>query len=289
MPLRRARFVVLALLACAGALDFGIGRGVSMSLLYASTIAFASWRLGRNAGFVTAAAVVALACLGATRDMAPVAASVPVLAWNLAANSLGAVMLAILAAALRSTIEHERTLASVDALTGALNRAAFFDRLEREVAAARRSRDRRLLACVDLDGFKALNDGYGHGAGDRLLAEFASGVMAGLDAGEAIARVGGDEFALLLALAPGEGAAQRAGRLQHWLSDLLNQSEIRVTCSSGVVALPGPDDAAIQGEALLAAADAAMYEVKRSGRDGVRVAAPAAPGAAASRPIRNAA
>jgi diguanylate cyclase (GGDEF)-like protein len=265
--------VVVALLAVAGAAELGIGRGVSMLPVYATAIAFASWRLGRAAGIATAAAVVALACLCAWRGEAPSTGGAAVLLWNISTNSAGAVMLVVLATTLRSTIEHERTLASRDGLTGALNRSAFTDRFGSEVAAARCADSGRLLACVDLDGFKAVNDDHGHGAGDRVLADFARGVAASLDPGELIARVGGDEFALLLTVAPGEDAAQRAVRLQRRLTTLLDRCEPRVTCSTGAVPLPGPGDTAMTGEALLAVADAALYEVKHAGRNGIRVAA----------------
>lgn len=266
LPPGRAIMAVVGVLALSGMADILAAPGTKFTLFYAAAIVFAAWRLGHAAGFAAVGATVLFSSLS---DLWHVDFSLPpspLAIWNMASNATGALLLVVLTASLRDTIAHEHARASTDPLTGVLNRAAFAE----EVARIARARDAMLVACVDLDGFKAVNDQFGHAAGDRLLAAFATQVASALSREEAIARIGGDEFVMLIAPAPGESACERARRLHRHLREVLAREGAGVTCSIGVAAIDATSDP--QTDALIAQADAAMYEAKRSGRDGVRLA-----------------
>ena len=158
-------------------------------------------------------------------------------------------------------------LARTDALTGVANRRAWDDELPRELARAVRSGEPLCVALLDLDHFKAYNDQHGHQAGDRLL-KAAAAWQGRLRKSDLLARYGGEEFALLLpdcGLASGMEIAER-----------LRTAQPEVTCSLGVAAWDGQEEAA----GLVARADRALYAAKEAGRD--RCLADQTPAAAAT-------
>lgn len=156
--------------------------------------------------------------------------------------------------------------ALTDALTELPNRRALLDELQARLAAAAASGDCVLAAFIDLDGFKAINDSHGHDAGDRFLAAIGRIVRTTLRADDFAARLGGDEF-IVLGSAPPERAAEAMRSMQQRLAqatithiDLGETGIDYAGASVGVIAsLPGERDP----DAVLARADAAMYEVKR--------------------------
>lgn len=156
-----------------------------------------------------------------------------------------------------------------DALTLLANRRAFEEELAREVARAVRSGAPLSVVAFDVDRFKAVNDGHGHAAGDAVLRGIAARARAAVRAGDLAARIGGEEFALLLPGAALPGAVELAERLRAAIAAAPVQAgpaAISVTVSLGCAALePGEPP-----EALLARADARLYEAKGAGRDRVR-------------------
>lgn len=177
-----------------------------------------------------------------------------------------------------------RHQAGHDALTGLPNRLLFMDRLSQAVSRSDRRQDNFALLYLDLDGFKLINDRYGHQAGDMTLRQIATRLTQGLRRSDTCARLGGDEFAVIMDGAP-EGEAQRLGEKlceilgQPFTLDLgeSGQPEVRVGASIGIALFP--DDAADSRktreermEALIRVADGAMYAAKRSGKNRVVVA-----------------
>jgi diguanylate cyclase len=166
--------------------------------------------------------------------------------------------------AVRSLAEHRRE-ARTDELTELANRRAFNEILERTLA--RRPDDRRLaLLVVDLDDFKAVNDSLGHHYGDELLRLAAPRIQQAVRAGDVVARIGGDEFAVLLADADGPLAVRIAERLRAGFRRpfTLGSRSLVIAPSVGIALVP--DDGREPVE-LLQHADLAMYEAKatRSG------------------------
>jgi diguanylate cyclase (GGDEF)-like protein len=161
-------------------------------------------------------------------------------------------------------------MARHDLLTGLPNRLKFQECLQKEVARARRGRTGFALHCLDLDRFKAINDSFGHPAGDRLLQAVADRLRAAVRTEDTIARLGGDEFVIIQTKTDQSGAVTMAERLIASLSapfDLgAHQGQIGV--SIGIVLTDG---IAHQGEALHSAADNALYEAKAAGRSTFRL------------------
>jgi diguanylate cyclase (GGDEF)-like protein len=155
-------------------------------------------------------------------------------------------------------------LAQHDALTELPNRLLFNERLEEALAAARDGRPCALL-CLDLDGFKAINDSFGHAAGDLLLKEVARRLLSNLRKGDTAARLGGDEFAVLLQSTSASEAVATAQRITTGLNRayLLDQhGEAKVGVSIGIACAPAHADGP---EALLSFADKALYAAKSAG------------------------
>jgi len=159
-------------------------------------------------------------------------------------------------------------LARSDALTGLANRRAFDEALDREVARAERSGAPLALLALDLDRFKAVNDRYGHAAGDAALVAAAARARAALREGDLLARVGGEELAALLPGAGLEAALEVGERVRAAVASAPIEgpgASFRVTVSVGVAVLAAGES----GVALRARADDRLYAAKRGGRDRV--------------------
>jgi diguanylate cyclase (GGDEF)-like protein len=160
-------------------------------------------------------------------------------------------------------------LVTTDALTGAVNRQSFIDRAELELARSRRY-DRPLsLMMLDADHFKLINDTYGHGAGDATLRALGGALRQSLRTTDAIGRLGGEEFAVLLPETDLPGAAELGERLRSQIANLAvpyGEHSLSVTVSIGVTSLPR-EVATV--EQALRAADSFMYRAKAGGRNRV--------------------
>lgn len=163
--------------------------------------------------------------------------------------------------------DHLAYLAYHDVLTGLPNRALFRDRVRLAMIQTRRNGGRIATMFADVDGFKAVNDTFGHHQGDELLKQIAVRLQGCLRETDTLARIGGDEFTVLLT---GLYTRDDAGRVARLMVNCMRQPfrigdcEIAVAVSVGVSIFPD-DSKDIEG--LLHAADLAMYEVKRSGRN----------------------
>jgi diguanylate cyclase (GGDEF)-like protein len=163
--------------------------------------------------------------------------------------------------------------ASQDPLTGLKNRRRFEEDLRAELARSGRYGVDGALLMLDLDHFKRVNDTLGHPAGDRVLADIAAAMRARARETDVLARIGGDEFAIVLPrcdLAEAEAVAEEIATAIHENVDA-EQDVPPITASIGIAPFgPGGD---LSPESIFAKADAAMYEAKGSGRDAVRVSA----------------
>ncbi|TAN65903.1 MAG: diguanylate cyclase [Methylobacter sp.] len=159
-------------------------------------------------------------------------------------------------------------LASTDPLTGLFNRRVFLERLEQEQAkVARLRRYSAVLLMLDLDFFKRVNDTYGHATGDTVLKAFAEIARNNSRATDIPARLGGEEFAILLAGADKSDALTMAERLRQQVAEIVIDHEagpVRITVSIGAAILLADD---VNSEAVLHRADAALYEAKDRGRN----------------------
>ncbi|PWE57600.1 histidine kinase [Metarhizobium album] len=163
-------------------------------------------------------------------------------------------------------------MAHHDALTGLPNRTYFKDKIADVLHQAKISGQRVIVAYVDLDNFKQINDNYGHNAGDELLRHVAARMLEFTRASDLVVRLGGDEFVLVFAnQARGEGdILPRLAELRRSISRpiVVDGVTIATTCSMGVASFPEDGETA---EELIASADAAMYRAKELGRDSLQV------------------
>lgn len=168
-----------------------------------------------------------------------------------------------------------RRQATYDSLTGILNHSAILEALETELSRAQRTGDPVSVLLLDLDHFKAVNDTYGHGAGDQVLVETANRIRAILRPYDVTGRVGGEEFLVVLPKCGPAAAAQLADRLRRSIGEEpFNRSsgQFRVTASIGLTSWPGslPTSPTV----LLEVADEALYRAKRAGRNRIEVGTP---------------
>ena len=162
--------------------------------------------------------------------------------------------------------ERLEALAGTDPLTGLANNRRFHETFERELERARRGDGELALVMIDIDHFKDLNDARGHPFGDETLRRIATELVGAVRATDLVARVGGEEFALVLSGADPELAFQIAERARAAASALM-LSPATLSCSAGIACFRA--DAA-DGRALIELADRALYEAKRRGRGHTR-------------------
>lgn len=255
-----------AAVAVLGWINVQIGWEVSFSVLYLLPIGATAWVTGLRPALLLS--VVAAAVWMLAGEIAGFPASHPLVPyWNALVRLSFFVIVAVLLDALRAALARERNLSRTDPLTGVSNGRSFREAADIEVIRAARSGRPFALVYLDLDDFKLVNDRFGHEAGDRLLARFATALTRTARRSDVIARLGGDEFAMLL---PETDAAGARAVLRKALIalDADMSADRRVTFSAGGVVCP-PGASSV--EPLLAAADALMYRVKRRGKGGYEI------------------
>lgn len=245
---------------------------IRLGPLYLVPICLASWRLNLRVALGVAgvgATLAVLTCMAAVGHMPAGAAG------NIAVYAFSLALMAGVVSRFRASYERERIMARRDGITGALTRQAFESQASAMIAAAAMQDRPLLLAYLDLDGFKTVNDRDGHEAGDLVLRHFGVEGRAALRREDCFGRLGGDEFALLMPLPAIEEALETAEGLHKRLTAGLALTAHEVTCSMGALAIP-PDRGASLAE-LLREADRLMYAVKHGGKNGLRLAVTAPP------------
>jgi diguanylate cyclase (GGDEF)-like protein len=160
-----------------------------------------------------------------------------------------------------------------DDVTGLYNRRFFSLRLEEEISRFRRFNHPVSVVLLDLDGFKNVNDEFGHAVGDETLREIAQILMKHSRGINVVSRYGGDEFVILLVETSKAGARLYADRIRQVVATFPFSHGKPITASFGVASLP--DDEAATSEDLFRAADEALYAAKRAGKNQVAAAGPA--------------
>ncbi|WP_298159994.1 diguanylate cyclase [Ferrovum sp.] len=175
---------------------------------------------------------------------------------------------------LKQTNEQIIALAHHDSLTGLPNRILFYDRLNQAITRALRDKESIAVLYLDLDGFKHINDTLGHDAGDALLREAAKRIMACVRESDTVARIGGDEFTVILCNAQTTSSNDHvAKKIVDAIAYpfMINGKNCTVSASIGIAIYPDHGETA---EQLVKIADAAMYLAKHSGKNCCRYTKP---------------
>jgi diguanylate cyclase (GGDEF)-like protein len=263
---------VLQLLAPFGTVLIGAAAILNASaadgseLLYIWPVLFASYFLSLGAGLANVALIAAIyppiaITLMGSRGITP---SVYLVGTSVVTVLIVANLRRQLEVALRAS-EHD---ARTDRLTGLTNRRGWDEDLARESTRQRAQGWPMSLLVIDLDHFKKLNDTLGHAAGDAALTRVADVLRSTARTTDVLARLGGEEFGVILPGCPTGEAARIAEELRCGVEAASQQWEAAVTISIGVACLP---DHAATGDGLVRIADEALYAAKRSGRNRVAV------------------
>jgi diguanylate cyclase (GGDEF)-like protein len=247
-----------------GILDYLTGKEVMMSVFYLLPISLASWVGDRKTGimislFSTLTWIVNDVILEGHFYSSPAIAY-----WNVAAGLGFFLTVAVVLSALRTAFDQLKHLARTDPLTGIANTRTFVEGAELELSRARRYGGSFSLAYMDLDNFKTVNDEQGHMVGDCLLRAVAATVVDEIRSTDLVARIGGDEFAILLPQSTPESALNVVSRIQRKLVAVMSRSQWPVTFSIGLMTFNAPPDSPNE---MIRIVDSLMYQAKTSGKD----------------------
>jgi diguanylate cyclase (GGDEF)-like protein len=246
--------------------DYLTNELMNFTALYLIPVGLITWRAGRLPGVLLSVGCIAAWALSeyGVNDGWRVSA----IPWWNAAERLGILVLVVcVLGGLKRSLERERELARTDPVTGAANRRSFAEAARWEIERARRYGHPFAVAYIDFDDFKAVNDRQGHGAGDAALLA-AAGVMLGeLRAPDLVARMGGDEFAVLMPETGGAVAGEAVERLRARLLSAMREGGWPVTFSIGLACF---EQAPASVDELIRRADDLMYQAKKNGKDAIR-------------------
>ncbi|MBI3897279.1 MAG: diguanylate cyclase [Gammaproteobacteria bacterium] len=253
-------------IALVGVLDYLTGYQTSFSLFYLAPIFAVTWFGGRGLGIVACIASV-LTWLVADYTGGYLWPHPLIHLWNTSV-SLGLFLIAsLLLAALHVALQHEYELSRTDSLTGAVNRRCFLELAENEMQRLARHGHPFTIAFIDLDDFKAVNDRWGHQAGDTVLCMVVSCVQQHLRKVDTVGRMGGDEFVVLLPETGADAGEKAIAKIHRQLADKMQRERWPVTFSIGVITC---SKTPLSIDELINQADRSMYLAKQQGKNQIR-------------------
>ncbi|MEZ5426299.1 MAG: GGDEF domain-containing protein [Pyrinomonadaceae bacterium] len=264
----KSQILVLALfqVAVLGTIDYFTGFEFSFSLFYLMPVALAAW--GGDKRVAISLSVISAVTWHLANDMAGQQFSNSLIPfWNSATRLGFFIIVSLLLDKLKESYRQESRMARTDYLTGAANPRSFYETAQTEIDRSIRYRHDLSIVYLDADNFKQVNDTLGHHVGSNVLVRVVEVVKQNLRASDTIARVGGDEFVILLPETNSQQSQAVINKLREKLQCEMDEKGWPVTFSIGVLSCAIPP-ATI--DEMLKFADNLMYEVKRSGKNSVR-------------------
>ncbi len=258
--------VILLLIVLVGGADYVTGYEFDVEVFYLAPVALASWFLGGLGGILTSCASV-LMWVTANDVLHQYQVSIPGMLWNSLVLWVFFAIVSRMLIALKSSMERETKMARTDFKTGIANAMVFYERAELEIHRARRNRHPLSVFYIDCDNFKGINDGLGHHTGDEVLRTVASTLKEDVRVTDLVARMGGDEFCILLPETDAPGACLVAQRVNRKFNDVMTAKGYRVTLSIGVVTFMTPPGSV---DHMVKMADDMMYSAKNDGKNAIR-------------------
>ncbi len=252
------------LIAFVGVLDHATGSEISFSIFYLIPVAAVAWYGKDRFVGVVFCFLSALTWLFIDDISGSVYSNPLIPIWNSLVRLGFFLIIAFLLHRLRVNLDWQAARADIDGLTGLLNARAFRDRYDAAFQQASRHKRSLAIGYLDLDGFKGINDNFGHAVGDQVLKTVAQTLTHRVRASDICARLGGDEFVVLLPETDLAGAQTFFSVLHQSLIELFSQQGWLVGCSVGVAVYPLPPS---HPEEAIKRADKLMYEVKHSGKN----------------------
>lgn len=259
--------IAIILLCAVGALDYLTGPELSFSLFYLIPITIMSLGVNWKFGGLMAVASAGMLLLA---DLAsgPAYSSPFIYYWN-TGICLAFFLLTVLVIRLSKTLEAEKDMARSDFVTGTYNARYFHELAQAEIQRSDRYNHPLTIVFIDIDNFKKVNDRFGHRVGDQALATVAASLRNNLRQSDIVARVGGDEFAILMPETGAEAVHAVLTKLQSNLQEEVQRHNWPITLSVGSVTFNTMPDSA---DEMLNIADQVMCAVKNNGKNNVRYA-----------------
>lgn len=254
IPRSVAAHVLLACAVMAVLASHFISPLIGFGPIYLLICAFSAWFVGNRFAVTLCVLVASLQFL---KGEAIIFRGTEVITYvNASLQLCSAIAVVLMLGVAREALEIEWRSARLDPLTGALNRKAFFEAAEGEASHGSMA----IIAYADVDGLKRLNDKFGHEAGDEALRDFAARIKKSIRKDDLFARMGGDEFVIMLKVRDGNAAKSVAERLNRVLNLEPDDGEAKLKCSLGILFLPAGTKSI---DAELKQADTLMYLAKR--------------------------
>ena len=249
-----------------GIIDYVTGNEITFSLFYLAPIVAVTWTVNQHAGLVMSL-LSGITLLGAEIAAGQTYSSPLIYLLNTVIRTVFYTIITYLVAELHQARREEQLAARTDFVTGAANARYFHELLQMEINRIHRYPHPITVVYIDIDNFKLVNDLYGHKIGDEVLRSIVSELKSQLRRTDIVARVGGDEFALLLPSTQQPDAKIVISKVYANLVEAMKQRNWPVTFSMGAVTCMSPPHSA---EQLINMADELMYDVKNSTKNDVR-------------------
>jgi diguanylate cyclase (GGDEF)-like protein len=254
---------IFLLIAC---IDYLVSPEISLSFFYLLPVFILTWFVSRKAGFITSILSASAGVITSpSRNSTEISFLVPY--WNAVVTLLIFLTVSYILFEWRSVMVKEKESARTDPTTGIANKRLFFELARLELKKVNRYRHPLTVIYIDIDDFKKINDTWGRSVGDNLLQKVAETIKHSIRETDIIARIGGDEFIILLPGSGYEPAKIVIHRVQNELLDSMQKNEWPATFSIGAVTFINPPSSV---EAMIQPADHLIYLVKTNGKNQIK-------------------